>query len=89
MKLRDGLLLASVMLIAAMLAALVMLPSHLAAIACWTAAGLSGLAIGGYLLLAFNARRRREAFFRTEKPISPARQTGAPSDGFGGDGGSS
>lgn len=59
MKLRDGLLLAPVVLIGVMVAAIALLPWRVANIVLWSVAGLSGLSLGTYALLSLTARRGR------------------------------
>lgn len=72
MKLRDGLLLAPVLLIGVMIAAIAFLPSGLTDIVLWSVAGVSGLSIGSYLVLILRIQRRREA--AAEAALQPPSQ---------------
>lgn len=75
MKVRDGLLLAPVLLIGVMIAVIAFAPSHLAEVVLWSVASLSGLSIGSYVVLSLRAQRRRE----TEAAASE-RRFKAPTD---------
>lgn len=75
MKVRDGLLLAPVLLIGVMIAVIAFAPSHLAEVVLWLVASLSGLSIGSYVVLSLRAQRRRE----TEAAASE-RRSKAPTD---------
>lgn len=75
MKLRDGLLLAPVLLIGVMVAAIALLPWRLANIVLCSVAGLSGLSLGSFAVLSLTAQRGRSC--AGEAPPPPSRRSDA------------